>query len=161
MSTFFDRLQAITGAPPPSKENNSIPGMVIVVAVGFLCTAFSLKMIYDNKSVGDRPLQATGKIVNIREGAMENQGRIPRSPEISFVTNQNQVITFTNPVYSSRFKLHIGDNITVHYSPDHPEDAKVVMPVDTAALYFLPFGLLFFLAGLKGLYDAKYKLKMF
>lgn len=139
--------------------------MVIVIAVGFLCVAFSINMVYADKSVGNRPLQATGTIIGLSTNGSGSRGsggnKLAFAPEIRFVTSNNQTITFTNPIYSTRFKQHIGDDITVHYASDHPEEAKVVMPIDESVFYFLPVGLLFFFAGLKGLYDAKYKLKMF
>lgn len=126
-----------------------------MILVGLSSIGLGGYFFYAAWNVQGRPQRTTGTIVDVAARFTGNRGNLGYAPKVTFTTADHQLITFTNPVYSSGFRQKTGETITVYYSPDHPEQARVRMPVDSSAIWPILFGSLFFFLGIKSWQHVK------
>lgn len=133
----------------PFKNNSS--GLSIVLLVGLSCIGLGGYLFYDAWNVQGRSQQAIGTIARVDSRyASGSRGGQGYAPEVTFTTASDQIITFINPVYSTRFSQRAGETVIVHYSSDNPQDARIRMPADSFAFWSIIFGSFFFLLGIIG-----------
>lgn len=129
---------------------NSSTGLFIVTFVGLACIVLGGYVFYDAWNVQGRSQQAIGTIVRVNSRYAGSRGGLGYAPEVTFTTADNQTTTFINPVYSGRFRQRIGETVTVYYSSDDPQNARIRMPVDSFAVWSMIFGSFFFFLGVIG-----------
>lgn len=102
-------------------KNLVVPSLLILG--GFVFTAIGGFLTYQQRSMEQQGIAVPGQVIDLQEN-YDSDGST-YTPVVQFKTKSGQTVEFTSTYSSNPPAYQVGQNVTVVYLPDQPEQAVI------------------------------------
>jgi hypothetical protein len=97
----------------------------ILAGIGFVVLASAGLTYISSVNFVNHAQLVTGSVVALPMSIDPDDNTSSYCPQVSYMAQTGQVITFDSNVCSSPAAYHIGEQVEVYYDPQHPQDAQI------------------------------------